>query len=60
MKQDTEVYVEFKDGSSFKGYLCLNPFTGYLVFDNDSGQFNVEEKAIAHIEFIDSSLPAQG
>lgn len=48
------VYVKFKDGSDFKGFLCLNEFTGYLIFDNEYGQMNVEEKSIEYINLLDS------
>ena len=48
---EMRVKVKFVNGSVFSGLLCLNPHSGKLVFDNDSGQGTVNEDLIEGIEF---------
>ena len=52
-QDDARVRVEFEEiDDAFVGFLCLNPFTGKLVFDNDEGQFDVNEYVIKNITFL--------
>ena len=52
MKKETYVYVIFESGKEFIGTLCLNLFTGKLVFDNDSSCSSVNEEQIRYIKFL--------